>query len=192
MARLSGLTIGALPLTPTFDADEFDYAAETSSAADDVAATPDTGWGVVVTVNDAAHENGEAATWYTGLNAVRAVLTDLGVPVSPEVAYEVEVTKTGVLGALTVASEAGEAEGFTAISVTESATAGLSYVYKTAASVTAPALDDDLAEWAAWDGTDEIEATTGHDIVIAEVLAIGDVLYAKKVGGATVTANAGT
>jgi hypothetical protein len=94
MARLSGLTIGALTLTPTFDADVYEYTAETTNATNTVTATPDTGWGVLVYVNDELHENGTAATWETGENTVRVVLTDLGSPVSPATEYTVTVTKS--------------------------------------------------------------------------------------------------
>lgn len=91
------------------------------------------------------------------------------------------------MGSLTVESTAGEKEGETTITVTEPLTAGCRYKYKTGESVDPPALDDDLSEWDDWDGESDIAATTGHDIVIAEVSITGNL--AKKAGSDTVAAN---
>ena len=97
------------------------------------------------------------------------------------------VTKSGTLGSLTVASAAGAKEGDTAITVTETALAGTTYKYKTDTSVDLPALDDDLSAWADWDGTAEITAKDGDEIVIAEVNYKG---LAKSAGKATVDSTA--
>lgn len=90
----------------------------------------------------------------------------------------------GTLGNLSVVSVAGTLSGDTAIYVNPALTE-TSYVYKTAASVDLPEYDEDLTSgWTAWNGTDDITATTGNQIVIAEV--DGSTL-AKLAGRATVT-----
>lgn len=92
---------------------------------------------------------------------------------------------SGTLGNLQVVSVAGTLSGDTAIYVNPSLTAGNTYVYKTDTTVAFPAYDEDLTTgWTAWNGTADITATTGNEIVIAEV--DGSTL-AQKVGRATVT-----
>jgi phi13 family phage major tail protein len=74
VAELSALSIGALTLTPSFDADTTAYTAATSNASDTVTATgSDEDTIVVLTVNGSAHTSGESATWQTGTNTVRVV-----------------------------------------------------------------------------------------------------------------------
>lgn len=92
-----------------------------------------------------------------------------------------------VIGQLTVVSVPGELSGDTSIYVNPALEAGHSYVYKTGASVDIPAYDADLSAWIDWDGTSDITATTGYEIVIAEVDASDK---AKKAGKAIVTAKA--
>jgi len=92
---------------------------------------------------------------------------------------------TAVLGELTVTSAVGTDSGTTAITVTPALTSGNSYKYKTGSSVIMPAHDQSCTNWSVWDGTSDITATTGDDIVIVEV----DASYkAKKAGKTTVTA----
>jgi hypothetical protein len=91
------------------------------------------------------------------------------------------------LGSLTVTSAAGTTTGKTAVSVSPALTSGNSYKYKTAATVSIPALNDTTADYTAWDGSSEITATTGNQILIVEVDGTGAV---KKAGKATVTAKA--
>lgn len=94
----------------------------------------------------------------------------------------------GVLGTLTVESEAGSASGTTKITVSPDKLGGRSYVYKTAASVTAPTYGADLSSgWTVWDGTSDITATTGNKIGIAEVDGSNK---CKKYGEATVASKA--
>lgn len=94
----------------------------------------------------------------------------------------------GTVGTLTVASVAGSLTGATKISVTPSLSAGNSYMYKTASSLALPGLNDicdATTGYATWNGTSDLTATTGNDIVIVEV----DSLYrAINAGKATVTA----
>lgn len=99
-----------------------------------------------------------------------------------------EIEEAGeVLGQLTVVSLAGTLPGDTMIYVNPALTDGNSYKYKTGAQVSVPAYGATLAAgWTAWDGDDEIAATTGHQIVIAEVDGANK---AVKAGKAIVTAN---
>lgn len=93
------------------------------------------------------------------------------------------------LSALTVTSEAGSSSGKTAVTVAPAKASGNAYKYSTGASVTLPAYGATPgAGYQDWDGSEEIEATTGNQIAIVEVDAGG-----KAVAGgiATVTANGG-
>ena len=75
-ATLSGLKIGALTLTPTFDPDEDTYTASTTNASNTVLATVNNAAAnVVITVNDEVITNGSAATWEAGENDVEIVVT---------------------------------------------------------------------------------------------------------------------
>jgi len=93
--------------------------------------------------------------------------------------------KNGVptLGELTVESVAGTT-GNTVITVSPKPIGGHKLVYKTVAS-TAPsvAYDDDLSKWTEFNNGDEITATNGHKITVAEVTADGK---ARKSGSADV------
>ncbi len=161
------------------------YTATTANATNVITVTPlKAGAKVEIKVNGAAHTNKAAATWLTGKNTV-TIKVAFGTTVKT---YTVIVTKTGNLGSLTVASVAGAEVGDTAITVTEALTGGCKYKYMTDTSVELPTLDDDLSEWVDWDGEADITATTGDDIVIAEV-SIFDNL-AKKAGKTTVAAKA--
>jgi hypothetical protein len=96
-------------------------------------------------------------------------------------------TDPETLGALTVTSAAGSAEGTTAVTVSPTLTSGNSYKYYTAASITLPALDATVSAYTAWDGSTDITATTGNEIAIVEVNSSGLV---KKAGKATVVSKA--
>lgn len=94
------------------------------------------------------------------------------------------------LGTLTVSSAAGSTAGQTAITVQPTITQGNHYVYQTGASVTLPTEygADVSSGWTAWNGTDEITATTGNEIGIVEANSSNQ---AVKAGKTTVTANGG-
>ena len=94
------------------------------------------------------------------------------------------------LGTLTVSSAAGSTAGQTAITVQPTITQGNHYVYQTGASVTLPTEygADVSSGWTAWNGTDEITATTGNEIGIVEADSGNK---AVKAGKTTVTANGG-
>ena len=88
------------------------------------------------------------------------------------------------IGSLTVLSEAGLVIGNTEITVTPELTVGHSYKYKTGTDLELPDVYDPIgAGYTAWNGTDEITATTGDDILIVEVDANSE---ARKAGIATV------
>lgn len=89
------------------------------------------------------------------------------------------------IATLTVTSAAGTTTGTTKITVSPTLTAGNSYVYKTASTVTAPSLGDDCSTYTEWNGTADITATTGNVICIVEV---DSNKLALKTGTATVTA----
>lgn len=85
-----------------------------------------------------------------------------------------------ILGNLTVSSAAGLTTGKTKITVAPTLTAGNSYKYKVGTSLTAPGMDEVISSgYTAWDGTSEITAATGQDILVVEVDA-GNL--AKKAG----------
>lgn len=70
-ARLSGLTIGALTLDPTFDPDVVSYTANTTNATNAITATPEDDEATVTILNgDTPVSNGAAATWAEGANTV--------------------------------------------------------------------------------------------------------------------------
>lgn len=113
-------------------------------------------------------------------------LTGITVITSPSV---VRPSVFGKFDTLTVESEAGTAVGDTKLTVAgHTLETGESYVYKTNATA-APTvkLGDDLTGWTAWDGDDDITATTGHKITVAVKGADGTAVAA---GSATVTAKA--
>ena len=119
-------------------------------------------------------------------SAAASALTGITVKTTPSI---VRPSIFGKFDALTVASAAGTASGDTKLTVTgHTLKTGESYVYKTDATA-APTvkLGDDLTGWTAWDGDDDITATTGHKITVAVKGADGT---ATAAGSATVTAAA--
>lgn len=90
---------------------------------------------------------------------------------------------------LGVASAAGASSGKTAVTVTGYTKGSTDvYKYKTAASVDVPVLGELLPSgFSTWDGSADITATTGNEIVVAVVTAGG---YVVAAGKATVTSKA--
>ena len=70
MAALSGLTIGGLTLTPSFDANTAAYTATTSNATNSIAATPSVGCTAEISLTGKKVQNGSALTWKSGENKV--------------------------------------------------------------------------------------------------------------------------
>lgn len=89
-ARLSGLTIGALSLTPAFDPDVTEYTATTTNATNTITATPEDDEAEVSILNgETPVTNGTAATWQEGANTVTITVTNG----EAEEVYAVTVTK---------------------------------------------------------------------------------------------------
>lgn len=75
-ATLSALSIGSLTLSPAFASATVTYTAATSNATNTVTAVPsDAGAAITVTVNGTEIDNGTAATWTAGSNAVKIAVT---------------------------------------------------------------------------------------------------------------------
>lgn len=90
-ARLSGLTIGALTLTPPFDPDTTEYTATTTNATNTVTATPeDEGAAVTLQNGGTPVTNGTAATWTEGPNTLTITVKNG----TAQKVYTVTVTKS--------------------------------------------------------------------------------------------------
>ena len=89
-ARLSGLTIGALVLTPPFDPEVTAYTATTANAANTVtAATEDAEAEISIFCGETGVENGKPVAWTAGTNTLTVKVTN-----GPaEKVYTVTVTK---------------------------------------------------------------------------------------------------
>lgn len=90
----------------------------------------------------------------------------------PMVMYVKAGTAESAAYSLSFASAAGSLSGDTALSgMTSTPGAGESYVYQTGYSLYVPAQNTVLTgtAWTAWNGTDDITATTGMDIVLAVI-----------------------
>jgi hypothetical protein len=139
---------------------------------------------VAVVASNSQGAGGEALTGSGNLNTVG----------NPEFGYWDTVTQTftkgdytETLGVLKVTSAEGTASGTTKITVDPVLSSGHVYMYKTASTVTAPALNDDCQSYSVWNGTSDITAVAGNKICIVEV---DSSFKAKKAGIATVVAKA--
>lgn len=75
--RLASLTIGTLPLVPSFSAGEFNYTLATTNASDRVTAAPVTAGATIAIDNGGTTvTNGNAASWSTGTNTLTITCTD--------------------------------------------------------------------------------------------------------------------
>lgn len=82
---------------------------------------------------------------------------------------------------LIVTSEAGSTSGKTAITFSPAKSASNSYKYKTAETVTLPALGEDCSsDYTDWDGSTAISTVTGDEIVIVEVDSSDKAVKANK------------
>lgn len=68
---------------------------------------------------------------------------------------------------LTLTASEGSATGKTKITVSPALESGDHYRYKTGSDIV-PAKGEDLSDWSTWDGTSEISAQNGVDLLIAE------------------------
>lgn len=90
-ATLSGLSIGSLTLSPTFDKDVTGYTTSTANATNTITATAsDSNATVEIKVGDTAVSNGGSATWESGENIVTIKVTNG----SAEKTYTITVTKS--------------------------------------------------------------------------------------------------
>ena len=90
-ARLSGLTIGALTLEPTFDSDVDSYTTATTNSTNTITATPEEEIATVTILNgETPVENGTAATWQEGQNTVTITVQNG----TAQKVYTVVVTKS--------------------------------------------------------------------------------------------------
>lgn len=89
-ARLSGLTIGALTLDPTFDGDVTEYAATTTNATNTITATAEDDDAEITILNgETPVTNGSAATWVESENTVKITVKNG----DAQEVYTVTVTK---------------------------------------------------------------------------------------------------
>lgn len=93
----------------------------------------------------------------------------------------------GTLGTLTIQSEAGSAEGQTEITVTPEKTGTNEYYYQIGTSLELPEYNADCSGMTKWNGTDEINAESGQQILIVECEGTN----ARAAGIQTVTVNGG-
>lgn len=125
----------------------------------------------------------DSMTYSVTLSGMGALVDLLVNPVSPDTMPE----GTAALGGLTVVSVAGASSGETAVYVNPGKAPGNSYKYVTGeAPLEYPAYGTAPAG-TAWNGTDEISAATGNEIMVIECNSAGN---AVKAGVATVTAAA--
>lgn len=69
---------------------------------------------------------------------------------------------------ITITAAAGSASGNTKLTVVPAtAGSGNAFVYKTGTSVAVPFVGEDLTAWTSWNGTADIAAATGNDVVVA-------------------------
>lgn len=109
-----------------------------------------------------------------------------GTAISFDVKFNGKPSITSALGFLMLVSAPGSA-GATVVTVTPGLTAGNEYVYKTAATVAMPEFNEVLTDgWTSWDGAAQIPATSGNELVIAEVTSAGQI--AQKAGKVIVSA----
>ena len=139
---------------------------------------------------------------FTGINTVRTIesedfdgvaLQGAGkageyvLPDNKKAIVKVTAGTANGLDNLTVTSQAGSTSGTTQITVSPTVTGGNSYKYKVAENAVLPAVGQSVKNWSAWDGTSDITAATGQEIVVVEC---DDKYHALKGGVATVTAMA--
>lgn len=74
--QLTGLSVGALTLTPTFSGSTLEYTVSTTNSTNAVTATLPTGATAVLTVNGSSIANGGSPTWEDGENEVVIRVSD--------------------------------------------------------------------------------------------------------------------
>lgn len=105
---------------------------------------------------------------------------------SEAVEYLQAMLGVGTLGALTVQSAAGTAEGTTALTVTPEKTGTNTYRYMLGTALELPDYNADCSGMTVWDGEADIQAQDGQQVLVVEVTADG---YARAAGIAEVEVN---
>ncbi len=113
----------------------------------------------------------------------KVIYFETGVSFASEAAAA-SVENETVLG---VTSAAGSTSGKTVLTVVPEKATGNTYSYKTSASVTEPTIGSGVTGYTSWDGSSEITATTGNEIVVVELDSNNKVV---KFGKTTVTSKA--
>ena len=91
LAELLSLSLGALTLNPTFDANTTEYTASTTDASNNIkAVAADEDATIAIAIDGETHENDTAYTWSVGENVVTITVTNE----SNSTTYTVTVTKT--------------------------------------------------------------------------------------------------
>lgn len=99
------------------------------------------------------------------LVALRATM-DVGFMIVKDAAFS-KLT-AGSLKTLKVTSTVGTKPGDTKIAVTPTATGGNTYKYKIGENMDVPVKGQNVKGWAVWDGSSDITAETGKEIVVVE------------------------
>lgn len=97
--------------------------------------------------------------------------------------YVKELPSVGTLGSLTVQSTAGTSSGKTKLTVSPTKGPDSSYWTKVGSSLTSPAYHEVIGTgggYATWDGTSEITATSGQEVMVVEVDSSNRALKAGK------------
>ena len=124
----------------------------------------------------------DSMTYSLTLEGMGALVDLTRDPVTPDTMPE----GSAALETLTVVSVPGATIGNTAVYVNPTMDAGDKYVYKTGAAPLAyPGYLEDVSGWTTWDGSAEITATNGNEVMIVEANASSQAL---KAGVAVVTA----
>ena len=127
----------------------------------------------------------DSMTYSLTLEGMGALVDLLVEPVTPDTMPD----GTESLESLTVVSVEGESAGQTMIYANPTLTASNKYYYKTGeAPIPYPSYKEDVTgSYTAWDGSTDITATTGNEILLVETDSSG---HALKAGKATVTSKA--
>ena len=133
------------------------------------------------------NEDGSPVNLYEQELVALRVTMDVGFMIVKDGAFA-KLTSGG-LEKLTVTSAPGTKTGDTKITVTPALTSGNSYKYKVGEELDVPVKGQNVKGWSAWDGTADITASSGNEIVIVECDVSGQVVKAGKV---TVTLTVGT
>ncbi len=166
--KLTTLTIGALTLTPAFDADVDTYTATTENATDVITATAEAGLTVAIMNGSTPVDSGDAATWTLGSNTVTVTVSNG----EESKTYTVTVTALAEavlsnleIGALTL-TPAFDADVDTYTASTTNATDTITATADASLTVTilngsTPVDNGDPATWQSGDNTVTVEVTNG-------------------------------